>query len=489
MEQLSTFKRIHFIGIGGAGMSAIAWILLKRGFEVSGSDSASGETTRRLIQNGAQIFEGHRAENVQGADLVVTSTAIRADNPERMGAEAAGIPIWRRARVLAEIMRGGRAIAVSGTHGKTTTTSMTGLMLTVAQLDPTVLIGGDLSDFGGNARPGAGEWVVAEADESDASLLDMNPDRIIVTNIDADHLDFYSDINHIIRTFGQFFSQMRAGGKLIACIDDPHVASLVGSGEWPVITYGIANPKAEMRAENIRISDSGRGYCFTPVWRGETLPEVELRIPGRHNVLNALASLAVGLDVGAEFEPMRRALAIFEGAKRRFQIKGIQDGVTVVDDYAHHPTEIAATLAAARGRLSAQTSGRLVGVFQPHRYSRTMHLAGDFGKALLNMDLVVITDVYPAGEKPIAGVSGQLVYDQLVANGHANVHYCPTLADTRRFLAGSLETGDLCLTIGAGNVYKVGEELLEDLRLRNGHVNGKVNGNGHVKEAVAATKA
>lgn len=466
MEQLKKFKRIHFIGIGGAGMSAIAWILLKRGFEISGSDSASSETTRRLVHNGARIFEGHRPENIKDVDLVVTSTAIRPENPERIAAEVSGTPIWRRARVLAEIMRGGRSIAVSGTHGKTTTTSMAGLMLSVAQFDPTVLIGGEVTDFGGNARPGAGEWVVAEADESDASFLDMEPDRIIVTNIDSDHLDFYRDHDEIMRTFVMFFDRMRPGGKLIACIDDPFVASLMALRKWPVITYGMNSPEARMRAENVHLSECGRGLCFTPVWDGERLEEVELRIPGRHNVLNALGALACGLDIGAPFEPMRRALGFFEGAKRRFQVKGQQAGITIVDDYAHHPTEISATLSAARGQLSARAAGRLVGVFQPHRYSRTMHLAGDFGKALSAMDMVVVTDVYPAGEKPIAGVSGRLVYDQLVAGGHVNAHYIPTLAETRSFLAGHLESGDLFLTIGAGNIYTVGEGLLEDLRAR-----------------------
>lgn len=466
MDQLKKFKRIHFIGIGGAGMSAIAWILLKRGFEVSGSDSSNSETTRRLVLNGARVFEGHRPDNIKDVDLVVTSTAIRADNPERVAAEVRGIPIWRRARVLAEIMRGGKAIAVSGTHGKTTTTSMMGLMLSVAQMDPTVLIGGELNDFGGNARPGSGEWVVAEADESDASFLDMEPDRIITTNIDADHLDFYTDHNEIVRTFAIFFDRLRVGGKLIVCIDDPAVATLVALNKWPVITYGIASTEARMRAEKIHISENGRGFCFTPVWDGQPLDEVELRIPGRHNVLNALAALACGLDIGAPYEPMRRALGFFEGAKRRFQVKGNQGGVTIVDDYAHHPTEITATLAAARSQLTARRAGRLVGVFQPHRYSRTMKLAADFGKALSALDLAVITDVYPAGEKPIAGVSGRLVYEQLIAEGHTNAHYCATLAETRGFLGRELESGDLFLTIGAGNIYTVGEGLLEDLRLR-----------------------
>ena len=467
MKQLSQFKHVHFIGIGGAGMSAIAWILLNRGFQISGSDMSSNETTRKLVRSGATIFEGHDGSNTQGADLVVTSTAIRSDNPERIAAEAAAIPIWRRAKVLAEIMRQGRSIAVSGTHGKTTTTSMLGLMLSTAQFDPTVLIGGELNDFGGNARPGSGEWVVAEADESDASLLEMEPDRIITTNIDSDHLDFYADHGAIVRTFAKFFDQLRPEGKIIACMDDPAIDALIRTKEWPVITYGINNTEAQMRAVELQLADGGRGSQFVPVWQGQRLEPVQLCIPGRHNVLNALAALACGLDIGAPFEPLRRALGIFEGAKRRFQVKGTQAGVTIVDDYAHHPTEIAATLSAARGRLGGNgQAGRLVGVFQPHRYSRTQHLAGDFGKALLATDMVVITDVYSAGERPIDGVSGQLVYDQLIEQGHTNAFYIPTLAETRTFLAQNLVAGDLFLTIGAGNIYTVGEGLLTDLQLR-----------------------
>jgi len=467
MKDLRQFKRIHFIGIGGAGMSAIASVLVERGFNVTGSDVSTNESTRKLARAGALIFEGHAAANLQGADLVVTSTAIHADNPERQAAEARGLAIWRRARVLAAIMRGGRSVAVSGTHGKTTTTSMLGLMLAMADFDPTVLIGGELNDFGGNARLGQGEWVVAEADESDASFLEMEPDRIIVTNIDADHLDFYADLEAIVRTFGEFFGHLRPHGKLIACLDNLMVARLVEGGPWPAITYGLDHPAADMRATDVQSAEDGRGSRFIPLWRGEPLGEFHLRIPGRHNVLNALGALACALDLGAPLEPLRRALGIFMGAKRRFQVKGIEAGVTVVDDYGHHPTEIAATLAAARDQVRVG-GGRLVGLFQPHRYSRTLHLAKDFGKALMAADMALVTDVYGAGEPPIAGVSGSLVYEALVAQGHANAHYLPTLEGARAFLAERLERGDLFLTIGAGNVWKVGEWVLEDLRLREG---------------------
>lgn len=464
MKQLEAFRNVHFIGIGGSGMSAIASVLLARGFNVSGSDLGANDLTRKLAKAGARIDRGHKAEHVNNADLVVTSTAIRAENPERLEAERLGLPIWRRARVLAEIMHGGRSVAVSGTHGKTTTTSMLGLMVSMADFDPTVLIGGELNDFGGNARCGKGEWVIAEADESDASFLEMNPDRIIVTNIEADHLDFYSGHEAIVETFKQFFGGLRPGGKIIACVDDPTVATLAASGDWPIISFGIDADGADLCATNLSLE--GVETTFTPVWRGEPLAEVRLEVPGRHNVIDALAALACGLDMGVPFEPMRQALSIFTGARRRFQVKGRQAGITVVDDYAHHPTEIAATLAAAQSRL--QGSGRIVGLFQPHRYSRTQRLAADFGQALQGADVVIIADVYSAGEQPIDGVSGQLVLDEVLASGHKKAFYISSLDDAPAFLIQHLAEGDMLLTMGAGNVYQVGETLLERLKTPEG---------------------
>ncbi|MCE5231194.1 UDP-N-acetylmuramate--L-alanine ligase [bacterium] len=462
MKQLEPYRNVHFIGIGGAGMSAIATILLARGWKVSGSDVARSSTTRRLEALGARIDIGHRAENVKGADLVVTSTAIYADNPERVAAMNAGIPIWRRARVLAAIMAAGKSVAVSGTHGKTTTTSMTGLMLTFAGMDPTVLIGGELNDFGGNARAGSGEWVVAEADESDASFLEMNPDRTIVTNVEADHLDYYKNYEAIVSTFAQFFDQMREGGKLIACADDPGVAGLLSREKWPVVTYGL-KAGAEMTVESFETNSRGGGARFSPVWRGEKLGEMKLGVAGRHNILNALGALACCLDIGAPIDPLVRALASYRGAQRRWQIKGSPCGVTIIDDYAHHPTEIRATLAVARGQVESGFNSRVVSVFQPHRYSRTQALAGEFGPALQGADLLVVTDVYSAGEKPIDGVSGLAVWQSAVDSGHRDAHYLPTLDETRAFLSSRLKEGDLFLTLGAGNVWQVGEALLAEL--------------------------
>lgn len=462
MKQLEQYRNIHFIGIGGAGMCAIATILLARGWHVSGSDCARSAATRRLEALGARVEIGHRAENIAGTDLVVTSTAIAQENPERMAAVNAGIPIWRRARVLAAIMDGGKSIAVSGTHGKTTTTSMTGLMLTFAGMDPTVLIGGELNDFGGNARAGAGEWVVAEADESDASFLEMHPDRTIVTNIEADHLDHYGTYDAIVSTFAQFFDQVREGGRLIACADDPGVAGLLSRERWNAVTYGL-KPGADMTAESFETNSAGGGARLSPVWRGQKLGEMRLGVAGRHNILNALGALACCLDIGAPIEPLTRALASYRGAQRRWQIKGNPAGITIIDDYAHHPTEIRATLAVARGQVDGGFSNRVVSVFQPHRYSRTQALAGQFGPALQGADLLVITDVYSAGEKPIEGVSGLAVWQAAVDSGHRDAHYLPTLDETRAFLSSRLKEGDLFLTLGAGNVWQVGEALLADL--------------------------
>jgi UDP-N-acetylmuramate--alanine ligase len=461
--ELRDFKHIHFVGIGGAGMSAIARVLVEwGGLTVSGSDMAENALTRRLAEMGAIIHVGHRAGNIAGADLVVTSTAIRADNPERVAAQERGIPQWRRARVLAAIMHAGRSVAVSGTHGKTTITSMIGLALARAGMDPTVLIGGELQDFGSNARIGKGEWIVAEADESDASFHEMRPDRIIVSNIEADHLDYYADLAAVDASFRTFLGNLREGGKLIACFDDPGVRRLMAGFDGESITYGLCDEGADMLARAIVPREDGPGMQFEAVWRGQSLGTIALGVPGRHNVLNALAALACGMDLGAPLEPMREALAVFGGARRRFQRKGCVVGVTIVDDYAHHPTEIRATLEAARQEVRAGRVQRIVALFQPHRYSRTLALAEDFGAALQGADVVLVTDVYGAGEPMIEGVSGRLIHDAVVRGGHAEAHYCPTLDDAREEVLRRMRAGDLLLTAGAGNIYTVGERILNE---------------------------
>lgn len=466
MSGLEAFRKIHLIGIGGAGMSAIADILLNEGFIVSGSDVVENAVTARLAARGARIQRGHQAEALGEAELVVTSSAIGPDNPERAAAERMGRPLWHRSRVLAAIMDRGRSVAVSGTHGKTTTTSMLGLMLIRAGMDPTVLVGGELNDFGGNARPGHGLWTVAEADESDGSLLVMAPDRILVSNLEADHLDYYADLDAICRTFERFFARLKPGGSIIACTDCPNVAALVERVEAPVVTYGLSGAEPEMTAERIRSHHHGNGVTFMPRWRGQALPEIRLRVAGRHNVLNALGALACALEIGAPFEPLSQALGEFTGARRRYQLTGVQGGITIIDDYAHHPSELRATLAVAREQVCCNGTGRLVGVFQPHRYSRTRAMADRFGEALCESDLLVVTDVYGAGEAPLEGVSGELIWQAARAHGHRAAHYTPTLEQARSFLTDHLAAGDRLLTLGAGNVWQVGQWVLEDLRGR-----------------------
>lgn len=466
MKALEAFKHVYLVGIGGSGMSAIARIMLSMGLRVSGADLSTSATTRLLASEGATIYQHHHAENLEGVDLLVISTAIRPTNPERCEAERRGIEIWHRADVLSAIMARNHSVAVSGTHGKTTTTSMLGLMLWRAGIDPTVLIGGELNDFGGNARSGKGEWTVAEADESDASFLKMYPDRIIITNVEADHLDFYRDLNHIKDTFNRFVGNLREGGKVIACLDQPVLAQLIAEKDWPeVLTYSIERRDADMRAEHVEVLEDGR-MRFVPVWRGEVLPAVSLQVPGVHNVLNALAALTCGLDLGISVKGLIEGLEMYTGAKRRFQLKGCERGITVIDDYAHHPTEIAATLRAARDRFSQPEPRRIVGLFQPHRYSRTARFIRDFGRVLCNTDVLLVTDVYSAGEDPIAGVDAQAIVKQARAAGHTNAHYLPTLDDCRNWLLANLCQGDAMLTLGAGNVYTVGESVLEGLNER-----------------------
>lgn len=484
MNELNRYRKIHFIGIGGVGMSAIASVLLSKGFHVSGSDASENEVTRRLTKAGARVFQGHRAENIEGAELVVTSTAIRRDNPERMAAEIAAVPIWRRAKVLAEIMRGGKGLAVSGTHGKTTTTSMAAIALTEAGLDPSALIGGDVPLFGSNARTGSGEWVVAEADESDASMLEMDPDRVIVTNIEADHLDYYRDLDHILETFATFLRRMRPEGKVIAGIDCPSVRKLLAMDRFPALTYSLRNSKADIYARDVRHLVQGGALRFTAVYQGKPLGTVRLQIPGLHNVSNALAVILTGLDLGCDFESLARGLGRYTGAKRRFQLKGESQGVTIVDDYAHHPTEIRATLAAARAAIKKQKqSRRIVGIFQPHRYSRTQSLATEFGQSFGDADVIVVTDVYSAGEDPIEGVSGSSIFKHVITSGHPDAYYIPKQIDVLEFLRPRLREGDMLFTLGAGDVWRLGENILTDLRERE---TARIINNGTAAQATLA---
>jgi UDP-N-acetylmuramate--alanine ligase len=459
---LDKAKRMHFVGIGGAGMSAIAWVLLKQGFQISGSDLGENTMIHRLRKHGARIFFGHVEENVAEADILVVSSAIRHDNPELVAARDRGMPIMHRAEVLAEILNTGYGIAICGTHGKTTTTSMTALLLERAGLDPTILIGGEVNDIGGNAKLGSSHYVVAEADESDGSFLHFHPQCAIVTNIEAEHLDYYRDFEAILATFQQFLSQIKPGGTAILCQDDMGVRMLIPSVSATVLTYSLRDRNATLFAADVVLQSASS--TFRVLYKGEPFGEIQLGVPGQHNVYNALAAIGVGVSLGIPLEPIQEAMSLFRGAKRRFETKGIAHGVTVVDDYAHHPSEVVAAIniAALRKR---EKSGRIIAIFQPHRYTRTLHLGKAFGAAFSTADVVIVTDVYSAGEEPIQGVSGRIVYESVSQSGHPNVTYIQSKDEICERVLEELERGDLLVTLGAGDIWKVGEEVLRRLRL------------------------
>lgn len=446
--------RFHFIGIGGAGMSAIATVLLERGAAVSGSDMKESRYTRQLAKAGARIFIGHRAENISDATVVVVSTAIPKTNPELAAALAEGKKILRRAEMLAELAVGKKCVAVGGTHGKTTTSSMISLVLSECGADPTFVIGGELNDIGTNAKAGSGELVVAEADESDASILALQPHVGVVTNCEADHLDFYNSIDEIKEVFSSFLHKIPTDGLALICGDDRNLKELSADLHCRVTTYGY-EPGNTWRADNVELTPFGSS--FTVIHSDEVIGEASLRVPGRHNILNALAAVALASWAGIDSGSIIRALSGFSGVKRRFQIIGEAKGFTIVDDYAHHPTEIKATLAAAK-------SGdwrRVIGLFQPHRYSRTLHLATDFGESFGDADYVVLTDVYAAGETPIPGVTGKLLVNAvLAAYPGKKVAYFPRREQLTDFLASELTGGDVLLTMGAGDIWSIGEEIL-----------------------------
>ena len=449
-------RRLHFVGAGGVGMSGLAEILLlSTPLEISGCDKERSENTERLTALGAKIAYGHDAAHVEQADLVVVSSAIAEGSPEVAAARRQGIPVIRRAEMLAEIMRLKQGIAVAGTHGKTTTTSLTGMVLTEAGFDPTIVVGGRVRILGTNARLGKGDFLVAEADEYDRSFLELTPVVAVVTNIEADHLDTYRDLADILEAFSIFANRVPFYGAVVACLDDPGVREILPRVKRRVVTYG-ESPEASLRAGEIRLEASGTTF---EVWEGNTwsLGSVRLPLPGRHNVLNALAAIAVGRELSIPFPTIARALKDFTGVIRRFETKGERGGVLVLDDYAHHPTEIAATLAAAR---QVHPGRRLVALFQPHLYSRTRDFAEAFGRALLACDLAIVTDVYPSREKPIAGVTGDLVAEAARHVGHANVLYVPDKTMVVGELERVLKSGDLLLTMGAGDVVRLGEAYL-----------------------------
>ena len=459
------YRHIHFVGIGGAGMSGIAELLVNLGYTVSGSDQRRSDTIERLERLGAKVFIGHDAAHLEGVHVLVYSSAVDRDNVEVAAARQHQIPVIRRAEMLAELMRLKYGIAVAGTHGKTTTTSMVGSVLAEGRLDPTIVVGGRVLSLGANVRLGQGDYLVAEADESDGSFLKLAPTVAVVTTVDAEHLDHYRTLDAIRDAFVAFLNKVPFYGAAIVCLDQPNIQLLLPRVETRVITYGLESG-ADLVAR--RLTLEGITSRFEVVHRGTVLGECRLRVPGHHNVANALAAIAVGLDLDIPFATIQKALAEFAGVQRRFQIRGKVAGVMVVDDYGHHPAEIRATLAAAK----AGFDGRVVTVFQPHRYTRTLHLRDEFVTAFNQADVLVVMDIYAAGEAPIAGVDAADLAERIRAHGHRNVTYFG--GDRARlldFLCEITRPGDLVLTMGAGDVGRLGPALLA--RIDAGRVDGR----------------
>jgi UDP-N-acetylmuramate--alanine ligase len=448
-------QKVHFIGIGGVGMSGIAQILLSLGHRVSGSDARTSVVTERLQGLGARIYHGHSSENVGDVEIVVISSAIAPDNPEVLAAYERGIRIIPRAQMLGLVMREQKGIAVAGAHGKTTTTSLAAFLLEKAGLDPTFVIGGEAAEIG-NAKVGTGGFFVAEADESDGSFVLLDPTIAIVTNVENDHLDHYKTLDNIERAFRDFLMRVPPEGVLVLCADDPILLRLAQQMETPVITYG-RSADTEYRLDSFSLNCVTSGADV--YWRGEFLGRLELSIPGRHNLLNALGVLAMGRYLGLEFGEIAGILKAFRGVKRRFETMGEIGGVRVVDDYAHHPTEVQVTLEAAR-----QTNpGRLIAVFQPHRYTRTQFLHKEFGQSFSKADIVLLNSIYSAGEAPIEGVTAQLIVDEIKKHRRDGVHFFETQDELVGYLSGMARAGDLILTLGAGDIRKSGVALLKRL--------------------------
>ena len=445
---------IYFVGIGGIGMSGIAEILLKLGYRVSGSDMKKTDITTRLASLGCTIYDGHRAEQIEGANVVVTSTAIKKDNPEVIAAKKAYIPIIPRAEMLAELMRLKYSIAVAGAHGKTSTTSITAAVLEKGGLDPTVVIGGVLKSVGSNAMHGMGDFIVAEADESDGSFLKFSPSIAIVTNIDREHLDHYDSLNSIKKAFVNFIARVPFYGLSILCIDSEWVQDILPEIKGRYTTYGL-NTRADYQARTI--SFEGTKSHFSVYYLDEKLGDITLNLPGVHNVTNCLASIAVGCELNIPFKTIKCALETIQGVKRRLELKGEIDGITVVDDYGHHPTEIKATLLAAR---ESWPDKRIVAVFQPHRFTRTQALFDEFTRAFYNSDKLLVLPIYPAGETAIPGVDSNSLCEKIIELGHQDTTFVEDLNQAVSLLLPELRSDDLLLTLGAGNVLRVGENFL-----------------------------
>jgi len=458
-------QRIHFVGIGGIGMSGIAEVLLNLGYKVSGSDLKSSAVTQRLASLGATVFEGHRTENIVGADVVVASSAIPPDNPEISGAHALHIPVIQRAEMLAELMRLKYGIAIAGMHGKTTTTSMVAAVLAGGGLDPTVVVGGRVDAMGSNARLGKSQYLVAEADESDRSFLKLSPILAVVTNIDREHMDCYRNMRAVKRAFLDFMDRVPFYGMVVACNDDPLLRRMLPQIRRRTVTYGTRRGSdfhIKLAQSVLSAGDNQPVSRFHVTFKQKALGEFRLHVPGVHNVLNATAAIAVGIGLDIEPEQIRAALESFRGVDRRFQLRGRVAGVSVIDDYGHHPTEVRATLAAAR-----QCGFRKIHVvFQPHRYSRTQLLMDDFAGAFRDADTLFILDIYAASEPPIEGISGEALARHIQEVGEHEARYAPSFPEAAEGVVAAAQEGDMILTLGAGNVSHLGPMILEKLNAR-----------------------
>ncbi|MBC8439077.1 MAG: UDP-N-acetylmuramate--L-alanine ligase [Deltaproteobacteria bacterium] len=448
---------IHFVGIGGIGMSGIAELLIHLGYKVSGSDLKLSPITKRLEKHGGIIFQGHSKEQIAGASVVVTSTAITGDNPEVVRAKELLVPIIPRAEMLAELMRIKYSIAISGAHGKTSTTSMISQILNTAGLDPTVIIGGLLKGLDTNALHGKGEYIVAEADESDGSFLKYAPAIAVVTNIDLEHLDFYRDIEDIKDKFVQFINSVPFYGLAILCLDNEHIQDILPRLKVRYTTFGMM-AQSDLRAREI--SFMGNKSFFKVFHHEKLLGDINLNIAGKHNISNALASIATGLELNISFKTIKKALEQIEGVKRRLEIKGRKKGILVIDDYGHHPTEIMATLTAIR---ESRMGKRLIVVFQPHRYTRTQGLFHEFTRSFYQSDILIVLPIYAASEKEIKGVDAQGLCEGIRKHGHKEVSYAPDFNQALSMITHKLKKGDVVLTLGAGDIYTFGEKLLEIL--------------------------
>ena len=456
-----SIRKIHFVGIGGIGMSGIAEILLNQDFEVSGSDLNLTEVTKRLSDLGAKIYEGHSPDNVKDVDVLVYSSAVVPDNAEVRAAADRNIPIIKRAEMLAETMRMKYGIGIAGTHGKTTTTSMVGLTLTEGGIDPTIIVGGKLSGLGGtNARLGNGEFIVVEADEFDRTFLRLTPTIAAITTLESEHLDTYKDLDDIKTSFIEFANKVPFYGFVVLCLDETALQDIIPQINKTIFTYGTT-AQADVRA--IDIEHEGFSSKYSVIYKGNELGQIRLNLPGVHYVKNSLVAVTIGMELGIDFTIIKKALEKFTGVYRRFETKYKND-ILVLDDYAHHPTETTVTLAGIR----AAWDRRLIVVFQPHLYSRTKDFYQDFGKSFLNSDVFVCTDVYPAREKPIEGISGEIIANATKKLGHKNVHYIKDKNEIPEKLMQIKKKDDIIITMGAGDIWKYGEKFVELVRKDNG---------------------